>query len=185
MVELKKIRLPKSAFGRTALSLILTLMIGFGFFYLSLPALHFQNDEFYGFLAFLCIVYIVCTFLLSGIPQDNVVRTAGEKLKDWFQFVKKRCLPAGILLAFALIVPVFGEVFSMPIFHAGSYRDLLDAGKIRLGDEVNFSVPTGNFGDILAGYLAKKLGLPVGKLICASNANNVPTQPYRYRRRWR
>ena len=123
---MKKIRLPKSAFGRTALSLILTLMIGFGFFYLSLPALHFQNDEFYGFLAFLCIVYIVCTFLLSGIPQDNVVRTTGEKLKDWFQFVKKRCLPAGILLAFALIVPVFGEVFSMPIFHAGSYRDLLD-----------------------------------------------------------
>ena len=44
-----------------------------------------------------------------------------------------------------------------------------------MGDQVNFSVPTGNFGDILAGYLAKKLGLPVGKLICASNANNVLT----------
>ena len=40
---------------------------------------------------------------------------------------------------------------------------------------MNFSVPTGNFGDILAGYLAKLLGLPVGKLICASNANNVLT----------
>jgi threonine synthase len=44
-----------------------------------------------------------------------------------------------------------------------------------MGDKVNFSVPTGNFGDILAGYLAKLLGLPVGKLICASNANNVLT----------
>jgi len=44
-----------------------------------------------------------------------------------------------------------------------------------MGDKVNFCVPTGNFGDILAGYLAKKLGLPVGKLICASNANNVLT----------
>ena len=44
-----------------------------------------------------------------------------------------------------------------------------------MGDKVNFSGPTGNFGDILAGYLAKKLGLPVGKLICASNANNVLT----------
>ena len=44
-----------------------------------------------------------------------------------------------------------------------------------MGDEVNFSVPTGNFGDILAGYLAKQLGLPVGRLICASNANNVLT----------
>ena len=44
-----------------------------------------------------------------------------------------------------------------------------------MGDEVNFSVPTGNFGDILAGFLAKRLGLPVGTLICASNANNVLT----------
>ena len=44
-----------------------------------------------------------------------------------------------------------------------------------MGDEVNFSVPTGNFGDILAGFLAKKLGLPVGRLLCASNANNVLT----------
>ena len=44
-----------------------------------------------------------------------------------------------------------------------------------MGDAVNFCVPTGNFGDILAGYLAKKLGLPVGKLVCASNANNVLT----------
>ena len=61
----------------------------------------------------------------------------------------------------------------MYYFHA--YRDLLEAGKIRLGDEVNFSVPTGNFGDILAGYFAKKLGLPVGTLLCASNANNVLT----------
>jgi threonine synthase len=61
------------------------------------------------------------------------------------------------------------------MYYFKSYRDLMDAGKIKLGDEVNFSVPTGNFGDILAGYLAKKLGLPVGKLICASNANNVLT----------
>ena len=44
-----------------------------------------------------------------------------------------------------------------------------------MGEKVNFSVPTGNFGDILAGFLAKKMGLPVGMLICASNANNVLT----------
>ena len=61
------------------------------------------------------------------------------------------------------------------MYYFKAYRDLLDAGKIAMGDEVNFSVPTGNFGDILAGYLAKKLGLPVGRLICASNANNVLT----------
>ncbi len=68
-----------------------------------------------------------------------------------------------------------GRLAPQIMYYFRSYRDLLDAGKIALGDEVNFSVPTGNFGDILAGYLAKKLGLPVGKLLCASNANNVLT----------
>ena len=56
-----------------------------------------------------------------------------------------------------------------------AYRDLLNRGTIAMGDRVNFCVPTGNFGDILAGYLAKCMGLPVGRLICASNANNVLT----------
>ena len=68
-----------------------------------------------------------------------------------------------------------GRLAPQIMYYFKAYRDLLDAGKIEMGDEVNFSVPTGNFGDILAGYLAKKLGLPVGKLICASNANNVLT----------
>ena len=45
-----------------------------------------------------------------------------------------------------------------------------------MGDKVNFVVPTGNFGDILAGYFAKKMGLHVGKLVCASNANKVLTE---------
>ena len=68
-----------------------------------------------------------------------------------------------------------GRLAPQVTYYFKAYKDLLDAGKIVLGDEVNFSVPTGNFGDILAGYLAKKLGLPVGKLLCASNANNVLT----------
>ena len=68
-----------------------------------------------------------------------------------------------------------GRLAPQVMYYFKSYRDLLDAGKIRMGDAVNFSVPTGNFGDILAGYIAKLLGLPVGMLICASNANNVLT----------
>ena len=68
-----------------------------------------------------------------------------------------------------------GRLAPQIMYYFRAYRELLDAGEIRLGDKVNFSVPTGNFGDILAGYLAKKLGLPVGTLICASNANNVLT----------
>ena len=68
-----------------------------------------------------------------------------------------------------------GRLAPQITYYFKAYRDLLDKGEIQLGDEVNFSVPTGNFGDILAGYLAKRLGLPVGMLICASNANNVLT----------
>ena len=68
-----------------------------------------------------------------------------------------------------------GRLAPQLTYYFKAYRDLLDRGEIRLGDRVNFCVPTGNFGDILAGYLAKGLGLPVGRLICASNANNVLT----------
>ena len=68
-----------------------------------------------------------------------------------------------------------GRLAPQVTYYFKAYRDLLDRGQIRMGDEVNFSVPTGNFGDILAGYLAKRMGLPVGELICASNANNVLT----------
>jgi len=68
-----------------------------------------------------------------------------------------------------------GRLAPQIMYYFRAYRDLLDRGEIQLGDRVNFSVPTGNFGDILAGYLAKRLGLPVGRLICASNANNVLT----------
>ena len=68
-----------------------------------------------------------------------------------------------------------GRLAPQITYYFKAYADLLTRGQIQMGDKVNFSVPTGNFGDILAGYLAKKLGLPVGKLICASNANNVLT----------
>ena len=68
-----------------------------------------------------------------------------------------------------------GRLAPQIMYYFRAYREMLDSGEIKLGDKVNFSVPTGNFGDILAGYLAKKLGLPVGTLICASNANNVLT----------
>ena len=68
-----------------------------------------------------------------------------------------------------------GRLVPQILYYFRAYRHLLDAGKIQIGQQVNFSVPTGNFGDILAGYLAKRLGLPVGKLLCASNANNVLT----------
>ncbi len=68
-----------------------------------------------------------------------------------------------------------GRLAPQIMYYFKAYRDLLDRGQIAMGEQVNFCVPTGNFGNILAGYLAKLLGLPVGMLICASNANNVLT----------
>lgn len=68
-----------------------------------------------------------------------------------------------------------GRLAPQITYYFKAYHDLLERGAIQMGDKVNFCVPTGNFGDILAGYLAKKMGLPVGMLICASNANNVLT----------
>ena len=61
------------------------------------------------------------------------------------------------------------------VYYFSAYADLLAAERIKMGDAINFCVPTGNFGDILAGYYAKCMGLPVGRLICASNKNNVLT----------
>ena len=69
-----------------------------------------------------------------------------------------------------------GRLAPQIMYYFRAYRDLMDRGVITMGDQVDFSVPTGNFGDILAGYLAKLLGLPVGKLLCASNANDVLTE---------
>ena len=69
----------------------------------------------------------------------------------------------------------WGRLVPQIVYYFAAYAQLLKAGSIAFGDEVDFCVPTGNFGDILAGYYAKRMGLPVGKLICASNKNNVLT----------
>ena len=69
----------------------------------------------------------------------------------------------------------WGRLVPQIVYYFAAYAQLLKAGKIAFGDRVDFCVPTGNFGDILAGYYAKQMGLPVGKLVCASNENNVLT----------
>lgn len=68
-----------------------------------------------------------------------------------------------------------GRLIPQVMYYFKAYSDLLHSGTIKMGDKINFSVPTGNFGDILAGYLAAALGLPVGKLLIAANRNHVLT----------
>ena len=69
----------------------------------------------------------------------------------------------------------WGRLVPQIVYYFSAYADLLAAERIKMGDAINFCVPTGNFGDILAGWYAKCMGLPVGRLICASNKNNVLT----------
>ena len=69
----------------------------------------------------------------------------------------------------------WGRLVPQIVYYFSAYCDAVTGGMIAMGDKLNFVVPTGNFGDILAGWYAKEMGLPVGKLVCASNANNVLT----------
>lgn len=69
----------------------------------------------------------------------------------------------------------WGRLVPQIVYYFSAYADLLKSGQITEGEKVNFVIPTGNFGNILAGYYAKSMGLPVNRLICAANANNVLT----------
>lgn len=69
----------------------------------------------------------------------------------------------------------WGRLLPQIIYYVSSYCDLINKGEINIGEKINVVVPTGNFGNILAGYYAKKMGVPINKLICASNKNNVLT----------
>lgn len=86
----------------------------------------------------------------------------------------ERLAQSGTVLSSANSINV-GRLVPQVVYYFAAYAQLLRAGAIQVGDAVEFCVPTGNFGDILAGYYAKQMGLPVGKLVCASNENNVLT----------
>ncbi len=69
----------------------------------------------------------------------------------------------------------WGRLLPQIVYYISAYCDMVNAGKIKLGDKINIVVPTGNFGNILAAYFAYSMGMPVNKFICASNSNNVLT----------
>lgn len=69
----------------------------------------------------------------------------------------------------------WGRLVPQIIYYFSAYCNLLRNDEIALGEPVNFVVPTGNFGNILAAYYAKEMGLPINKLVCASNKNNILT----------
>lgn len=69
----------------------------------------------------------------------------------------------------------WGRLVPQIVYYVSAYCDMLAGGRIQAGEKINIVVPTGNFGNILAAWYAKEMGLPVNKLVCASNANNVLT----------
>ena len=88
--------------------------------------------------------------------------------------VKEKMNAAGLMFSSANSIN-WGRLVPQIVYYISSYASLAESGEINLGDKINVVVPTGNFGNILAAYYAKKMGLPVNKLICASNVNKVLT----------
>ena len=113
----------------------------------------------------------VCVCAVRGNFDD-----AQTGVKNAFAACEDPALLAGkgVRLSSANSINI-GRLAPQVVYYFKAYADLVKAGRIQAGDKVDFVVPTGNFGDILAGYFAKYMGLPVGTLVCASNANDVLT----------
>lgn len=88
--------------------------------------------------------------------------------------IKKLCEKNNVVLSSANSINI-GRLVPQIVYYIQTYINLVNQNEIKLNDKINFVVPTGNFGDILAGYIAKLLGTPIDKLICASNDNKILT----------
>lgn len=86
--------------------------------------------------------------------------------------MRERMLDNGLKFSSANSIN-WGRLVPQIVYYFSAYADLLASGEITMGEKINFAVPTGNFGNILAGWYARQMGLPIGRLICASNDNNV------------
>jgi len=115
---------PKTKVGKALLSLVVTLIFGSVYFYVTVPAINLQNPEFYTFGLLLCLVFALCSFITSGMNLES------RDLKVYLSFLKSQCLPVAILAVALVLTAVVGYVVSLPVFRAGDYRDLLqvDAG---------------------------------------------------------
>ena len=90
------------------------------------------------------------------------------------QSIKKKLEENGMMFSSANSIN-WGRLVPQIVYYISAYCDMIADGSIKPGQKINIVVPTGNFGNILAAYYAKEMGLPVNKLVCASNANNVLT----------
>ena len=121
----KKFRLPTSFVGKILFNLVVTLVVGFLYFYVTLPAINPQSEEFYVFVGILCFVYSLCALLTSGAGLSIQANSKTSLIRAYAGFVKKQCLPVGILFLLLLAVALIGQLVSLPIFRAADYRNLL------------------------------------------------------------
>ena len=102
---------------RVLINLIVTLVVGFIYFYLELPALNPQAPDFYAFILLLCVVYCGCAIFTSGFQ--------GQGARHYFKFVKKQCAIPAILAVAMILVALIGALVGSVIFRAGAYASLL------------------------------------------------------------
>ena len=114
----------------------------------------------------------VCVCAVKGNFDD--AQTGVKKIFTNEEY-KKELADRGYVLSSANSIN-WGRLAPQIVYYFSAYCDMLTKRKINLGDKINIVVPTGNFGNILAAFYAKSMGLPVNKLICASNSNNVLTE---------
>jgi len=127
---------------------------------------------------------------VSDIQKKQMATSCGNNIEviavngnfdDCQKLIKKATTDKGILsgldnvtISSANSINI-GRLIPQVVYYYYAYFELARRKKIAIGDKINFCVPTGNFGNILAGYLAKESGLPINKLICASNSNHILT----------
>ena len=111
---------------------------------------------------------------VSGIVGNFDDAQSGVKKIFGDAEIAAKLADAGVFLSSANSIN-WGRLVPQIVYYVSAYCDMVNSGAIALGDKIDVCVPTGNFGNIFAGYIAKIMGLPIEKLVCASNVNNVLT----------
>ena len=124
---------PKSRLGKILVSLLITAVVGLVYFYVALPPINLQSSDFYTFVGILCVVYVLCALVTSGMN----VATSGGGVKDYLRFIKQQCLPVGILFLALIAVALVGAILSAPIFRAAAYRDLLTVENGKFTEDIS------------------------------------------------
>ena len=116
----------KSRAGRVIVNLLVTALVGFLYFYVTLPALNPQAKEFYFFIGLLCVVYIISSLITSGWQIDS-----NGGVKEYVGYVKSQCKIPAIIILLLIAVTVIGGISSWEVIRANSYKNLL---KVETGD---------------------------------------------------